>query len=82
MKRYCRCLLKQAGEEELAQTVSEYISTIDPEIKADDELYRARLDKCSSCDSLNSGMCVKCGCYVEMRAAVRKNRCPSENKHW
>ena len=79
---YCRCLLKQAGEEELAQTVSEYISTLDPEIKADPRLYRSRLEKCRSCKNLNSGVCGKCGCYVEMRAAVRKNRCPSEEKLW
>ena len=82
MNRPCRCLLKQAGEAELAQTVSEYISTLDPEIKAEEELYRSRLEICGSCDSLNSGMCVKCGCYVEMRAAVKKNRCPSEDKLW
>lgn len=82
MNRPCRCLLKQAGEEELAQTVSQYLSTLDPDIKADPDLYRSRLEKCKECDSLNSGMCVKCGCYVEMRAAVRKNRCPSEEKFW
>ena len=78
----CKCLLKQAGETELAQTVSEYISTLDPDIKASPELYRSRLDKCRDCESLNSGVCGKCGCYVEMRAAVRKNRCPSEEKQW
>ena len=79
---YCRCLLKQAGEAELAQTVSEYISTLDPDVKADAELYQSRLDKCKSCENLNSGVCGKCGCYVEMRAAVRQNRCPSEEKLW
>ena len=77
MKRPCRCLLKQAGEAELAQNVSQYISTLNPDIKAEPELYRERLDKCRKCDNLNSGVCMKCGCYVEMRAAVRKNRCPS-----
>ena len=80
--RPCRCLLKQAGEEELAQTVREYISTLDPDIKADEELYRSRLDKCKGCKNLFSGMCGKCGCYVEMRAAVKQNRCPSEEKLW
>lgn len=82
MNRPCRCLLKQAGEEELAETVREYISTLDPDIKAEPELYKSRLEKCEGCKSLNSGVCGKCGCYVEMRAAVRKNRCPSEEKLW
>lgn len=82
MNKPCKCLLQQAGETELAQTVSEYISTLDSDIKASPELYRSRLDKCRDCESLNSGVCGKCGCYVEMRAAVRKNRCPSEEKQW
>lgn len=74
--------MKQAGEEELAQTVSEYISTLDPDIKAPTRLYEERLSKCRGCDNLNSGVCGKCGCYVEMRAAVRQNRCPSEERFW
>lgn len=80
--RPCRCLLKQAGEQELAQAVSEYISTLSPDIRASEDLYKQRLEKCRECDDLNSGVCGKCGCYVEMRAAVRKNRCPSEEKLW
>lgn len=78
----CRCLLKQAGEQELAQTISEYISTLSPDIKASADLYKRRLEKCRECDDLNSGVCGKCGCYVEMRAAVKTNRCPSEEKLW
>lgn len=79
---FCRCLLKEAGEEELAKSVSEYIASLSDEIKANDDLYKARLLICSRCDSLRNGMCGKCGCYVEMRAAVRDNRCPSEKKLW
>ena len=82
MNKPCKCLLKQAGEAELAQTVSEYVAALAPDIKAPPELYRSRLDKCTGCENLNSGVCGKCGCYVEMRAAVLKNRCPSEDKLW
>lgn len=78
----CKCLLKQAGETELAQNIEEYVSALSEEIKADEQLYRQRLSICESCVHLLSGTCTKCGCYVEMRAAVKNNRCPSEEKFW
>lgn len=78
----CKCLLRQAGEIELAQNINEYISTLNEEIKADEDLYRQRLALCESCVHLSNGTCTKCGCYVEMRAAVKTNRCPSEDKFW
>lgn len=78
----CKCLLREAGETELAQNINEYISTLNVEIKADENLYRQRLTLCESCVHLLNGTCTKCGCYVEMRAAIKTNRCPSEDKFW
>lgn len=78
----CRCLLKEAGEKELAQSIAEYVNTLNEEIRADDDLYQKRLKICSGCGKLLNGTCQKCGCYVEMRAAVRTNHCPSEEKLW
>lgn len=78
----CKCLLREAGEQELAQSIAEYVSTLNEEIRADDDLYQKRLKICSGCDRLLNGTCLKCGCYVEMRAAVVTNRCPSEEKLW
>ena len=78
----CRCLLKEAGEKELAQSIAEYVNTLDEEIRADDDLYQQRLKICSGCGKLMNGTCRKCGCYVEMRAAVKNNHCPSEEKLW
>lgn len=78
----CRCLLKQAGEEELLENIREYTENLSEDIKAGDALYKKRLKICSGCDSLLNGVCGKCGCYVEMRAAVKDNRCPSENRYW
>lgn len=66
----------------MAEAVKEYISALDEEIKAPEELYRARLEACRGCENLLSGTCLKCGCYVEMRAAVKGNRCPSEKSLW
>ncbi len=78
----CRCLLSETGEKELLENIREYISGLDENVKADEETYRRRLSLCEKCEKLQNGVCLKCGCYVEMRAAVRNNRCPSENKYW
>lgn len=78
----CKCLLKEAGEQELAQSIAEYVNTLNEEIRADDNLYQKRLSLCRSCGKLLNGTCLKCGCYVEMRAAVITNHCPSEEKFW
>lgn len=46
------------------------------EEKASDELYQERLATCKECDYLFEAMCKSCGCYVEIRASVRKQNCP------
>jgi len=53
---------------------------LDVDIKSPDVLYEERLSICIECDMLLAGMCRKCGCYVELRAAVTKNYCPG--KKW
>lgn len=78
----CRCLLKEAGEQDLAQSIAEYVSTLSEDIRADENLYKRRLKICGDCNKLLNGTCLKCGCYVEMRAAVITNHCPSEEKLW
>lgn len=80
---YCRrCLLTQAGERELAELIRERIELLPPEQRADEQLYKSRLEICSACDSLNRGTCVRCGCYVELRAARAGDRCPHEEHKW
>lgn len=78
--RICRrCLTRDlADSEELFRTMYDYIENIDIDIKTPGSLYEERLSVCMECDMLLQGMCRKCGCYVEMRAAVKKNRCPGE----
>ena len=41
-----------------------------------------RLNICKECDLLINGMCKLCGCFVEIRAAVKKNYCPNKNRYW
>ncbi len=78
-----KCLLLEAGEEKSFIGVKDYIDTIDNSLKVNDDLYVKRLSFCKKCDNLISGMCLKCGCYVEIRAVFRNKSCPDfDDKKW
>ena len=75
--RFCkRCLVRDLDEKAEYENMYLYISQLDEEIKTPAEVYEERLNVCKACESLISGMCKHCGCFVEMRAAVGKNYCP------
>ncbi|MDE6110918.1 MAG: hypothetical protein K2F65_03260 [Eubacterium sp.] len=84
MEHICKkCLLLEAGEEAAFKTVSDYLDTLDKSLIVDNDLYRKRLSLCKACDYLISGMCRKCGCYVEIRAALKEKDCPDfDNRKW
>lgn len=76
-----RCLTRElADQAKEFQNIRDYIDNLDVDIKSTDVLYEERLSICKECDMLLAGMCRKCGCYVELRAAVTKNYCPG--KKW
>lgn len=76
-----RCLTRElADQAKEFQNIRDYIDNLDVDIKSPDVLYEERLSICKECDMLLAGMCRKCGCYVELRAAVTKNYCP--DKKW
>lgn len=77
VKECKRCLLREAAEEDTFADIQVHIDKIKLQEKADDALYRKRLDACVQCDHLISGVCKKCGCYVEFRAAFKKMKCPN-----
>ncbi len=81
--RICRrCLLDEIFEVNEYKNMQEYISNIDKHIKTEDDEYKRRLNLCRECDNLVNGMCKICGCFVEMRAAVKKNYCPDIRNKW
>ena len=41
-----------------------------------EEIESVRLGYCRQCDKINQGTCLACGCFVEIRAATKKGRCP------
>lgn len=78
-----RCLLRDmAAEAPLYEVIRQTVDAIDADHRADLVTYRARLDTCGACGHLYGGMCVLCGCYVEVRAAWRVRRCPNAPPRW
>jgi len=78
-----RCLLFEAGEKKSYETVQDYISNLSDELKVSSDIYKNRLSICKTCDNLISGMCLKCGCYVEIRAILKNKNCPDyDNTRW
>lgn len=72
-----RCLTREmADQAEHFRFLRDYIDNMDSDIKAPERLYEERLALCRECEMLMQGMCRKCGCYVELRAAVTKRSCP------
>ena len=73
----------ESAETDAFESIREQISKIPLDQKADSSLYEKRLNVCKSCDYLISGTCLKCGCYVELRAAFQSARCPqSKGRKW
>ena len=82
-QRYCRkCLLEDMKGTQDYENMHRYIRQLDREIRADDRLYRYRLHQCRQCDRLLNGMCRICGCFVEMRAAIKVKSCPDVVPKW
>lgn len=84
MNHECKkCLLLEAGEKVTYQEIMDYISTLDSNDLVDSETIESRLKHCKECDELISGMCRKCGCYIEVRARLKGSNCPSyDNRKW
>lgn len=81
--RVCKkCLLNKVFSDGEYKHMKEYIRSIDDYLKSDEAEYKRRLDICVNCDNLFNGMCRKCGCYVEIRAAIKNNYCPDVEKKW
>ncbi|MDR0585171.1 MAG: DUF6171 family protein [Treponema sp.] len=64
------------GPEQLEVLASE--CPIPASLRAGESVLRRRLACCSGCGSLREKvLCAHCGCFVRLRAAVLKSRCPS-----
>jgi len=77
-----QCLLRDMAESDVLRSINECRSRLEPDVRASDALYEQRLAVCGSCEHLLAGTCLLCGCYVELRAAMRKLVCPDSPSRW
>ena len=69
-------------QKELAEIIRDRIAAMPEEQRADEAVMASRLQICKACDHLMNGTCALCGCYVELRAAKRVQRCPDVPGRW
>ena len=78
-----RCLLREAAQTDTLALIREKIAALPAADRADEETYQSRLEACKTCDHLLAGTCLKCGCYVEFRAAHKRMKCPNtRDRRW
>ena len=84
VKPFCRrCLLADMpSQAALARSIAELIALLPEDQRAPEETRARRLDICRACDHLHNGMCALCGCYVELRTAKIRLRCPDIPARW
>ena len=78
-----KCLLYESAEGDILNDIKEKIAKLPENDKVSETEYQNRLEFCKTCDNLISGVCMKCGCYVEFRAAFKKQKCPDvKGRKW
>ena len=76
-----RCLLyEMAGKDDVIAQVEKTRKLLSDSERATDDEYQKRLATCKECDKLIDATCLKCGCYVEIRALSKGAHCPA--KKW
>ena len=71
-----KCLLRDISPEEYENLILRGLQGLKKEDITDDREKERRLNVCRGCDKLNRGTCLACGCFVEIRAALTRGRCP------
>lgn len=71
-----RCLQKDIPEAQLAQYLDDYVSQLPAGMRVSAEEFARRLNICAECEHLFKYTCRLCGCYAQVRAAKKLNRCP------
>ena len=77
-----RCLIQGVDREAFQRNLRAYVDSLPESEKANVPLYQSRLLICDRCAHLLEGMCRKCGCFVEARAAKRTMACPAPEHYW
>ena len=77
-----RCLVRESADEQLSVQIAKTILRIPLQERTQESVYESRLDICRNCSSLLAGICQKCGCFVEVRAAKATECCPDIPDRW
>ena len=75
-RRCRRCLLEEFDEAAYIRTLKDHIEATPERERTSPEAYASRLEACKRCDYLETGTCTACVCFVELRAASKRGRCP------
>ncbi|MCQ2482966.1 MAG: DUF6171 family protein [Clostridia bacterium] len=76
-QRPCKkCLLSEISSKDYHEIVENGLNNLKAKDLTDDTNRLKRLSICKECDKLNTGTCFACGCYVEIRAALKSGKCP------
>lgn len=75
-----KCLLSELNDSDIKKEIMDMVGKIPDKDKVGADTYKSRLDVCRQCDDLIEGTCLKCGCYVELRAIMKRSKCPG--KKW
>lgn len=77
MTKICtRCLLQDFDRTKYETLIVKSIEDLPKEDIASDDVRQGRLALCRECAKLNQGTCLACGCFVEIRAALVRGKCP------
>ena len=71
-----RCLMRDVPEAELLKYLDDYVSELPADMRVSPQEFERRLSICADCEHLMQYTCRLCGCYAQVRAAKRMNRCP------
>jgi hypothetical protein len=71
-----RCLLKDYSKEVYEKLIVEGLKALPIEDLTTEDVTAKRLSVCKDCEKINQGTCLACGCYVEIRAALKAGKCP------
>ena len=77
-----RCLLENMDEDANIAALKRYIAEYPEENRCEAAEYARRLEICKACIQLYNATCLRCGCYVELRALKRQAFCPDSVNRW
>ncbi len=69
---------KESYHDDLAR----YIAVVKESDRANDTLYKKRLEICSDCKYYSNGLCTSCGCFVEIRCILKTSKCAAPTPLW